>query len=50
MLEGGGLSAGEWNALEQNTATVNARGAALHVALKCALVEVGFLLAALLWR
>jgi len=36
--------------VEGNAAEVTARGEALRDALKCALFEVGFLLAALLWR
>ena len=38
------------DSIEVNSRTVNARAHALTGALKCALVEVGFLLAALLWR
>ena len=37
------------DSIVENRATINARGDALRGALKCALVEVGFLLAALLW-
>jgi hypothetical protein len=36
--------------VEGNAVEVTARGEALRDALKCALFEVGFLLAALLWR
>ena len=39
-----------WESVEGNAAEVTTRGEALRGALKCALFEVGFLVAALLWR